>query len=92
MKKESEFNTVVKNSIINCDGFAHKISDIGQIQHGTLPFDIFSQKASFPMLPGAMTSIPVTTTRFKLFTLFFHNLCKSSIFKATVNILSIIFI
>ena len=41
MQKESEFNTVVKNSIINCDGFAHKISDIGQIQHGTLPFDIF---------------------------------------------------
>lgn len=41
MKAESEFNTMMKNSIIEAGGFAHKISDVGQIQHGVLPFDLF---------------------------------------------------
>lgn len=40
MKKESEFNTVVKKSL-DLKGFGHKISDVGQIEHGKLPFDGF---------------------------------------------------
>lgn len=32
---------MVKNSIVASGGFAHKISDVGQMQHGVLPFDLF---------------------------------------------------